>query len=338
MFCPVITEGMTYYLKHLIVEHHSLFKELYPHKNLIPKHHYMLHYPRCIRMIGPLVHVWSMRCEAKHKFFKNSIKNFKNITKSLALKHQYAIAFHWERLPVTNVEYGPLKTLDVEELPYFDTILERYPNYSDSKITVASWLRHSGTEYRHDLLVCTEMEKDLPVFSKITEIVLIDDQNVLVTKDWDYWFCRASSCLPYKRTEYFWSVKSRGSSFCQTIWFTSIIWFWRTIFVYCSSALFCAWRSLINFWCCKAHKLKQLFPWMYLQTQSIELILDCFLLLLGMFSVRKRVKNVSLRKPSLCGLQTFEPSHCFYIWYCYTLFLFVWTAEFMKFYDVNNIS
>ncbi len=29
------------------------------------------------------------------------------------------------------------------------------------------------------------MEKDLPVFSKITEIVLIDDQNVLVTKDFE---------------------------------------------------------------------------------------------------------------------------------------------------------
>lgn len=138
---------MTYYLKHLIVEHHSLFKELYPHKNLIPKHHYMLHYPRCIRKIGPLVHVWSMRFEAKHKFFKNSIKN---ITKSLALKHQYAIAFHWESLPVRSVEYGPLKT-------------ERYPNVSDGKITVASWLRHV-TEYHHDLLVCTRMEKDLPVF------------------------------------------------------------------------------------------------------------------------------------------------------------------------------
>ncbi|XP_048042264.1 uncharacterized protein LOC125265811 isoform X1 [Megalobrama amblycephala] len=183
VFSPVITEGMTYYLKHLIVEHHSLFKELYPHKNLIPKHHYMLHYPRCIRKIGPLVHVWSMRFEAKHKFFKNSIRNFKNITKSLALKHQYAIAFHWESLPVRSVEYGPLKILDFEDLPYRDTILERYPNVSDGKITVTSWLKHSGTEYHPDLMVCSRMENDLPVFSKITEIILMDDQNVLVTKD-----------------------------------------------------------------------------------------------------------------------------------------------------------
>lgn len=79
-----------------------------------------------------------------------------------------------------------MKTLDVEDLPYRDTILERYQHFSDSdKITVASWLRHSGTEYRHDLLVCTKMENDLPVFSKITDIVLMDDQNLLVTKEFE---------------------------------------------------------------------------------------------------------------------------------------------------------
>lgn len=78
-----------------------------------------------------------------------------------------------------------MKTLEVEDLPYCDALFERYPNYSDNKITVTSWLRHSGTEYRHDILVCTKMEKDLPVFSKITEIVLIDDQNVLVTEDFE---------------------------------------------------------------------------------------------------------------------------------------------------------
>ena len=77
LFSPSITEGMTIFLKHLIAEHHSLFKELYPLKNLIPKHHYMIHYPECIRQIGPLVHVWTMRYEAKHKFFKSSIKTLR---------------------------------------------------------------------------------------------------------------------------------------------------------------------------------------------------------------------------------------------------------------------
>lgn len=76
IFSPSLTQGMTVLLKHLIIEHHDLFKKLYPDKNLIPKHHFMIHYPACIRKIGPLIHMWSMRFEAKHRVFKNTLKNF----------------------------------------------------------------------------------------------------------------------------------------------------------------------------------------------------------------------------------------------------------------------
>ncbi|XP_050988379.1 uncharacterized protein LOC127179124 [Labeo rohita] len=69
VFSPVLTEGLTVYLKHLIAEHHRLFKCLFPDRNLLPKHHLMMHYPRCIRNIGPIVHMWSMRFESKHNFF-----------------------------------------------------------------------------------------------------------------------------------------------------------------------------------------------------------------------------------------------------------------------------
>ncbi|XP_059362352.1 uncharacterized protein LOC132101422 isoform X1 [Carassius carassius] len=112
---PVVTDGMTVCLKHLIVDHHQLFKELYPHRRMIPKHHFMIHYPRVIRKIGPILHVWSMRFEAKHRFFKNTIKNFKNITKSLAQKHQMAIAYHWESMPFKSIDCGPVKTVQLIE-------------------------------------------------------------------------------------------------------------------------------------------------------------------------------------------------------------------------------
>lgn len=45
IFSPSVTLGMTVLLKHLIMEHHDLFKQLYTHRNLIPKHHFMIHYP-----------------------------------------------------------------------------------------------------------------------------------------------------------------------------------------------------------------------------------------------------------------------------------------------------
>ncbi|XP_056315761.1 uncharacterized protein LOC130230656 isoform X1 [Danio aesculapii] len=69
VFSYCISEGMIILLKHLIAEHHRLFKDLYPSRNLIPKHHLMINYPPCIGQNGPLIHVWTMRYEAKHRFF-----------------------------------------------------------------------------------------------------------------------------------------------------------------------------------------------------------------------------------------------------------------------------
>lgn len=53
VFSPSLTLSMAIYLKHLIVEHQKLFKHLYPHRNLIAKHYFMIHYPSSIRKIGP---------------------------------------------------------------------------------------------------------------------------------------------------------------------------------------------------------------------------------------------------------------------------------------------
>lgn len=86
VFSSVISTGITIYLKHLIAEHHSLFKHLFPDKTLLPKHNFMVHYPSCMQKIGPLIHCWCMRYEAKHNFFKKQLKSFKNITKTLAKK------------------------------------------------------------------------------------------------------------------------------------------------------------------------------------------------------------------------------------------------------------
>lgn len=58
-------------------------------RRLIPKIHFMLHYPRIIRMIGPIVHMNMLKYERKHQELKKYLtRNFRNLTKSLAEKHQ----------------------------------------------------------------------------------------------------------------------------------------------------------------------------------------------------------------------------------------------------------
>lgn len=54
IFAPVITAGLIDYLTVLIQEHHTVFKKLCPDTNLLPKHHFLVHYPDFMRKFGPL--------------------------------------------------------------------------------------------------------------------------------------------------------------------------------------------------------------------------------------------------------------------------------------------
>ena len=41
---------------------------------LRPKHHYLSHYASLYKFYGPLIHLWALRMESKHQFFKNVIR------------------------------------------------------------------------------------------------------------------------------------------------------------------------------------------------------------------------------------------------------------------------
>ena len=62
---------------------------------------------------GPLTHMWCMRYEAKHRFFKQIAKvtgNFKNIAKSLSFRHQRHICYVLSNpasFLLENIETGP---------------------------------------------------------------------------------------------------------------------------------------------------------------------------------------------------------------------------------------
>lgn len=74
-----------------------MLKEAFPDFKLRPKHHYIEHYPDLVRRFGPLVNLWTMRFEGKHRFFKRVVhdtQNFKNVLKTLADRHQYMVAYH----------------------------------------------------------------------------------------------------------------------------------------------------------------------------------------------------------------------------------------------------
>jgi hypothetical protein len=116
VFSPALTEGMTIFLKHFIAEHHRLFKYFFPSRNLFPEHHFMIHYPLCVRNIGPILHTWCIRYEAKHNFFKTQPKSLKNITMTLAKKHQHHMTYKWEYFSQDRLAIGPGKMVEINDM------------------------------------------------------------------------------------------------------------------------------------------------------------------------------------------------------------------------------
>ena len=103
VICPVVFKGHCSILRMLIEEHLTMFKRLYPDSSIIPKMHFLVHYPRQIMSLGPMVRTWTIRQEAKLNFFKN-------ISLTLAFRHQRWFCYQASSaggLLYTSLECGP---------------------------------------------------------------------------------------------------------------------------------------------------------------------------------------------------------------------------------------
>jgi len=90
ILAPVVDPSWPPYLQVLISRHHKLLARIAPHA-FIPKMHFITHYPRLMMEYGPLRHFWVMRFEAAHQYLKRitqRARNFKNVTSTLAKRHQ----------------------------------------------------------------------------------------------------------------------------------------------------------------------------------------------------------------------------------------------------------
>lgn len=91
IMAPVVRKSWMPYLSNLIAEFLELVSDYTEEYGFLCKLHYIVHYPRLLLSYGPLRHLWCMRFEAQHQYFKklaNVICNFKNVSASLAQRHQ----------------------------------------------------------------------------------------------------------------------------------------------------------------------------------------------------------------------------------------------------------
>lgn len=187
------TEESVYYLECKIAEHRDVYLKVFPDERLRPKHHYIEHYPQSIQTFGPLSDVWTMRFEGKHKFFKKVVRhahNFKNLTLTLAIKHQKMIAFH---LATTSffkpcMEINKVKSVMVASFPESVQNSIYLRNAQQNTVLVASSVCIDGIKYSADMLISVGSCSGLPDFRQITKIVVINTKIIFVCRLMTSWY------------------------------------------------------------------------------------------------------------------------------------------------------
>lgn len=119
-------------------------------KDLLPKHHFLLHYDRVIRLMGPLISMSMMRFESKHKVLKGILQssaNYINVTKSIATKHQQ-IATTCGDSYRDYIESGIAKRISDEFIASHVDLL-----YNIRDASAVKWLKLNHWTYRCGLFV-----------------------------------------------------------------------------------------------------------------------------------------------------------------------------------------
>ncbi|KAI2654006.1 putative protein arginine N-methyltransferase 3 [Labeo rohita] len=89
-------------------------------------------------------------------FFKKSVKNFKNITKTLAKKHQHQLAFHWESFYFKRFQFGPFNEVSTCTLEGNKLLTE---TWNVPTVSTTTWVKNYGTEYQVGMFVCSLLLK-----------------------------------------------------------------------------------------------------------------------------------------------------------------------------------
>ncbi|XP_034087444.1 uncharacterized protein LOC117556249 isoform X1 [Gymnodraco acuticeps] len=190
---PVHTDETIAYLEAKIYDHRQRYLELFPHVKLLPKHHFLEHYPQMIRCFGPLIVLWTMRFEAKHSFFKQVARHtncFKNIPRSLATKHQFMLAYHTHSssvkkssLEVTHVSILPV---DVLNEGVVSTLKQSFPDVTE--VHMANNVSSLGIRYCEGMIIVHGSADGLPKFHEIIKLCIVKEKLCFLVKDACAWY------------------------------------------------------------------------------------------------------------------------------------------------------
>ena len=195
---PRVSSDTIEYLRYLIEEKLTCFSTLYPSETIIPKQHYMIHYPSQILRSGPLIHCWTMRHEAKLSFIKQASRrgNFKNVCLTATKKHQLwqcqKLSESDHFLHDCNFETSPKSTDSTynEEEDCIQEILHTLFPEDVSELTIHhhNWIKVQSTKYIKGLFVLLTYDLICPVFGEIKDLIIVKGTAILLLKKYQSCF------------------------------------------------------------------------------------------------------------------------------------------------------
>ena len=161
VFSPVISIQTANLLKLLIAEHLSAFKQMFSDINIIPKQHYLIHIPKMIKKLGPLIRHSFFGFQSAHKYSKELARkqNLNILPKSLAERCQLQECSNFcdvsenassHSLFSSERDYGILSIADESAKRYFRSKLDYsvlLPGVTLQNSYKVSWVNCHGTKF-----------------------------------------------------------------------------------------------------------------------------------------------------------------------------------------------
>ena len=143
----------------------------------------MVHYPRQMRLLGPLINYWTMRQRLGH-----IVCNYQNILRTLANRQQMSLCYtlmSGKHLADRDVEIGSGSSTLVVSLERAEFLSTAMEVHLFSEVFVANWCVVNGIKYHKNVLIANGQSNDsFPIFEQILYIICVGVHVTLVTKPW----------------------------------------------------------------------------------------------------------------------------------------------------------
>ncbi len=189
--CSIFHPNLTHYFQSIIEEYLTNLKDVFPEVNLKPKHHYLLHYPRIMSMVGPLWKTSSMRYESKHRIGKMTSRVALcriNVCHTIAVKNQLQLNYHLlSKNFESNIwEGGPVLRKNLNEISDGKIKCILPPNTSE--ILTMNWIKHFGKKVVVNDSIVIFPTHDGPAFFIIKLIFLNHVEISLILSELSVYF------------------------------------------------------------------------------------------------------------------------------------------------------